>query len=104
MPEFLFFVGVVVIPFHLLGAPAGSLMIRGSKHFLWLAFVSFVSLVWAGIQATHLFSNATTLRIYEGRVVATTLVFLVIAPAFLAQACMLAAGSWTAWRRSRASV
>jgi hypothetical protein len=66
--------------------------------------MSFVSLVWSGIQATNLFSNGTTLRIYEGRVVATTLVFLVIAPAFFAQGCMLAAGAWTAWRRSRASV
>ncbi|MCR9207011.1 MAG: protein kinase [bacterium] len=104
LPEFLFFVGVVVIPFHLLGAHAGSLMIRGSKHFLWLVFMSIVSLVWSGIQATNLFSNGTTLRIYEGRVVATTLVFLVIAPAFFAQSCMLAAGAWTAWRRNRASV
>ncbi|CAD77617.1 serine/threonine protein kinase [Rhodopirellula baltica SH 1] len=104
LPEFIFFVLVVVMPFHLLGSHAGYMMIRNTRNYRWLAFMSAVSLVWSVIQATNLFSNGTTLKLYEGRVVATTLVFLVIAPAFLAQSCMLAAGAWTAWRRSRASV
>ncbi|WDQ16698.1 serine/threonine protein kinase [Rhodopirellula sp. P2] len=63
LPEFIFFVVLVVVPFHLLGAHAGSLMVRGTKHFRWAAFMSFASMVWSVFQATNLFSSGPTLKI-----------------------------------------
>ncbi|MCC9645313.1 serine/threonine protein kinase [Rhodopirellula sp. JC740] len=102
IPEFLLFVVVIVMPLHLIGGYSGWMMIQRTLKYRWLAFMGVLSLIWSVVQASNLFSDQSTLSIYEGRVVASTLVFLVIAPCFFFQGCMLLAGAWTAWRRRRA--